>query len=145
MNVESIEHRVSIPDQPFPSGWRLCGVIGTLLSTSILFAQMKSLPGGHPFLYLGIIAFEASLLALALGDSDSRLRAQIASLFQRPRELFLDFLVAGCIWFTWSVLSRFIVNALGNDGWGSAQEILPNSSIELGMWVLLSLSAGLSE
>src|SRR5580698_1897170 len=135
MNVESIEHRVSIPDQPFPSGWRLCGVIGTLLSTSILFAQMKSLPGGHLFLYLGIIAFEASLLALVLGDSDSPLREQIAGLFQRPRELFLDLIVASGIWLTWTVLSRLIVSALGSEGWGSAQEILPNTRLELAVWM----------
>lgn len=145
MNVDSRKHFLATSDRSAPAGWRLSGVIGILLSTSILFAHIKSSSGTHFFMYLGIIAFDVSLLALVLGDSDSCLREQIANLVRKPRSLLLDLIVAGGIWLTWTFLSRLIVSALGSEGWGSAQEILPNTTVELGVWMLLSLSAGVSE
>jgi membrane protease YdiL (CAAX protease family) len=145
MNVDSGMNGLGTSEQPTLAGWRLSGVIGILLSTSILFAYIKGSSGTHLVMYLGIIAFDVSLLALVLGDSDSCLREQITSLVQRPRSLFFDLIVAAGIWLTWTFLSRLIVSALGSEGWGSAQEILPNTRLELAVWMLLSLSAGVSE
>jgi CAAX protease family protein len=99
-------------------------------------------------LYLSIIALEWGLVATVRGavhDRGLRLRDVIGGRWATWKDVARD--VALCIpfLFVWNGSAWLMHQVLGPDAAKSINTLLPQSAIEIGLWIAVSISAGICE
>ena len=100
---------------------------------------------GHVPLYLMLIVVEWFLFAFTLWKSDSTFKSYVARVLHNPRSLLLDIPVALVLCAISLYLGPLMVKILGPNGWVSVQGIHPDNGLELALWMVLSISAGICE
>jgi hypothetical protein len=100
-----------------------------------------------PF-YLSVIALEWGLVATvrgAVNDRGIKLRDLIGGRWSNWKDVVRD--VAICIPFliVWEASARLMHRLLGRDQAKSIGSLLPQSSVEVALWIAVSISAGICE
>ena len=140
--------------QPIAS-WRHFAVVVTILlavairGLTISSRQSTTVPLNHSALYTGLIAMETALIYLiwrGIRATGTSLRDLIGGRWQSPRDVIRDVLIAIALWIVLiGVASTW--HALRGDGElpGFVSDIFPQSPLEIGLWIVLSIAAGLAE
>ena len=100
---------------------------------------------GRPLFYALIVLFEWALFAFAFYGSDRTERHYAKDILRNRSKLLMDIFIAAAIAVSWALVAPLLIRVLGDSGWGSAQGILPGGALEIGIWVVLSVSAGVCE
>src|SRR5262245_28663939 len=104
-------------------------------------------PGMVP-VYLSLMVSEWALLWFVLRGVRRRghtLRDLIGGRWSRPRDVARDAAWGLGFWAAWTVLESFAAQLLGPDTARGIGSLLPRGGVEIALWVLLSLSAGICE
>lgn len=129
--------------------WHTCAllVLLTLLSAWAVYVRMGSASArlSHIPIYLVVIASEWALFAFSLWRADPAFVATVARVIRDPRSLLWDIPTALVLSAALIFISPGIIRVLGPKGWGSTQGMLPNNGIEIALWVLMSITAGICE
>jgi hypothetical protein len=100
---------------------------------------------GHLLLYSLAIAFEWAVFAVSLWNSNAAFGRYVARVFEDPRSLWLDILVALLLCAIVFLLESLMVRVLGRTGWVSLEGMRPNNGLEIAAWIVAAISAGISE
>ena len=104
---------------------------------------------GVALLYLSLLAGEWGLVYYVwkggLRPRGVTLRELVGGRWAGPRAVFLDVLLASAIWILWQGLAFAWMRWSGPGSAASIAPLLPQGMAEAGLWVLLSVSAGISE
>jgi uncharacterized protein len=116
---------------------------GRASGTSVLPQQRNVVP-----FYLSVLALEWALVATVRGavhDRGLRLRDVIGGRWASWKDVVRD--VALCVPFLliWFGSARLLHRLLGPDTAKSINSLLPQSTIEIGLWIALSITAGICE
>jgi uncharacterized protein len=134
---------------PVAPTWHTCSVLAMLAMFSGLSAYLRmgsSHPRvGHLLLYSIAIAFEWGVFALSLWNSDTAFRGYVARVFRNPRSLWLDILVALLLCGIVILVEPIMMRVLGRTGWVSLEGMRPNNGLEIAAWIVMAISAGISE
>lgn len=85
------------------------------------------------------------MFVFCLWRSDPTFVGTVARVIRDPRSLLWDIPTALVLSALLIFISPAIIRILGQTGWFSAQGMLPNGGIEIALWVLTSLTAGIRE
>ncbi|HEY6305241.1 MAG TPA: CPBP family intramembrane glutamic endopeptidase [Candidatus Angelobacter sp.] len=100
---------------------------------------------GHLFLYPTVIAFEWLLFAFSLWHSDAAFVGYVARVLHHPRSLRIDIPVALLLIAIAVLLEPLMVRILGQSNSVSVEGFQPHNALEVAMWIVMSISAGISE
>ena len=100
---------------------------------------------GHLLLYSIAIAFEWAVFAVSVWNSNAAFGRYVAQVFENPRSLWLDILVAVLLCAIVFLLEPIMVRVLGRTGWVSLEGMRPNNGLEIATWIVAATSAGISE
>jgi hypothetical protein len=100
-------------------------------------------------LYLSMLALEWGLLYFVwkggLRRSGTTLRELIGGRWTGIKDPLLDVALAGGLWALWKAAETGADRLLGEGHAASIEPLLPRRPVEIALWVLLSLSAGICE
>jgi uncharacterized protein len=129
--------------------WHTCCLLAMLAMFAGLSTYLRmgsSHPRvGHLLLYSIAIAFEWAVFAVSLWNSNATFGRYVARVFENPRSLWLDILVALLLCAIVLLLEPIMVRVLGRTGWVSLEGMRPNNGLEIAAWILAAISAGISE
>lgn len=129
--------------------WHTCAllVLLAILAGCAVYLKVGSVSArlSHTPLYLVTIASEWALFAFSLWRSDAGFTGNIARVVRDPRSLLWDIPVALVLSVVLIFISPGIIRILGQTGWGSTEGMLPKGSIEIVLWIVMSLTAGICE
>jgi membrane protease YdiL (CAAX protease family) len=135
-------------------------LLGILLALTLygFYAQTRqqSQPGNQNLaehravlpLYLSLIVSEWALFYfvwIGLRRGGTPLRDVIAGRWNTPQAVLLDVAIALLFWGAWCGLEIPLDKVLGPSTARSISALLPRSALEIFLWVVLSVSAGISE
>ncbi|HZD93772.1 MAG TPA: type II CAAX endopeptidase family protein, partial [Candidatus Sulfotelmatobacter sp.] len=112
-------------------------------SDSILPQSRNVLP-----LYLSVIALEWGLVATVRGAANERgisLWQIIGEHWKSWKNIVLDIAICVPFVFAWEMTARFMHRLLGPDQAKSIGSLLPQSTLEVLLWIVVSISAGICE
>ena len=129
--------------------WHTCVVLALLAMFSGLTIYLRAGSAseriGNPTLYAIVIAFEWVLSALCLWHTDNVFVAYVARVLKKPRALLWDIPVALLLGGALLLITPVLVRVMGPKGWGSTQGMLPSNHIEMVVWILMAITAGICE
>jgi uncharacterized protein len=129
--------------------WHTCCVLVMLAmfaGLSVYVRMGSSHPRvGHLLFYPIAIAFEWAVFAVSLWNSDAAFVRYMARVFRDPRSLWLDILVALLLCGIVILVEPIMVRVLGRSGWVSLEGMRPNNGLEIAVWIVMAISAGISE
>lgn len=129
--------------------WHTCCVVAMLAmfaGLSVYVRMGSSHPRvGHLLLYSIAIVFEWAVFAVSLWNSHAAFGSYVARVFENPRSLWLDILVALLLCAIVFLLEPIMVRVLGRTGWVSLEGMRPNNGLEIVAWIVAAISAGISE
>jgi uncharacterized protein len=99
----------------------------------------------HLLLFPIVIAFEWTTFFFAPWRSNRAFRDYLARAARNPRALLLDIPIALLLSAISFVLVPLMVRVLGQTGWASLEGMHPRSALEMVLWIVMSLSAGVCE
>ena len=100
---------------------------------------------GHLGLYAIVLGFEWLLLGIVLWRSEVGFSAYVPKTRHRARSLLWDVLTATLLSGVLLSISPIVISFLGKTGWTSTESMLPRGEIETVAWVVMAISAGVSE
>jgi len=105
-------------------------------------------PNAAP-LYLSLMLAEWGLFYYVwkggLRRTGTPLRELIGGRWSRGRDILVDAAVAAGLWAGWTLVSLGLERVMAPDHAASIQSLLPRTALEAGLWVGLSVSAGICE
>ena len=129
--------------------WHTCCVLVllTMFAGLSVYLRMGSTHPrvGHLLLYSIAIAFEWAVFALSLWNSDAAFGRYVARVFENPRSLWLDILVALLLCAIVFLVEPIMVRVLGRTDWVPLEGMRPNNGLEIAAWIVMAISAGISE
>jgi methylmalonyl-CoA mutase len=103
----------------------------------------------HSVLYTDLIAMESALIFLiwrGIRASGTSLRELIGGRWQSARDVLRDILIGVSLWIVLIVVaSAWHALRGGGELPGFVSDIFPESPLEIGLWILLSIAAGVAE
>lgn len=146
---------MSSPSQNHPqrnsiaSVWHTFGILALLAMFTglVVYLRMGSptVKIGHLPLYAMVIAFEWAMFAFSLWHSDTAFVGYVARVLHDPHSLLWDIPIALILSAVLLLGSPVIVRILGQGGWDSTEGILPNNGVEIAVWIVMAISAGICE
>lgn len=100
---------------------------------------------GHVLLFPIVIAFEWTVLAFTLWESNTAFVGYVGCAFRNPRSLLLDIPVALLLSAISFLVAPVMFRALGQTGWASLEGMRPRNGLEIAVWIVMALSAGVCE
>jgi membrane protease YdiL (CAAX protease family) len=100
---------------------------------------------GNIALYLILIAYEWALLAFCLWRTDVAFVGYVARVTKNPRALLWDIPVAIALGGFLVLISPLIIRVLGEAGFASMAGMLPKGGVEIALWMVVSITAGICE
>lgn len=100
---------------------------------------------GHLPLFSIVIAFEWALFAFTLWNSNTAFTGCVLRAAQNPRSLLWDIPVALLLCAISLLIAPVIVRVLGQTGWPSLEGMRPRNGLEVALWIVMALSAGICE
>jgi membrane protease YdiL (CAAX protease family) len=91
------------------------------------------------------IAFEWALLAFCLWRADAQFVGYVARVMKNPRALLWDIPVAIGLTGFLLLITPLIVRMLGQAGFSSMAGLLPKGGLQIALWIVLSITAGVCE
>lgn len=137
--------------------WHTLLLIVILLLVALGGARMQNQPSSRPqvvarhpnmvTLYLGTMAFEWILVGYVwLGiRRRTRLGDLVAGRWTKAADVLRDLFIAALFWGVFEAAGRLMHRLLGPDSAKSIDVLLPQGAMEIGLWVLVSASAGFCE
>jgi uncharacterized protein len=129
--------------------WHTCCVLAMLAmfaGLSVYLRTGSSHPRvGHLLLYSIAIAFEWAVFAVSLWNSDAAFGRYVGRVFHNPRSLWLDILVALLLCGVVVLVEPIMMRVLGRTGWVSLEGMRPNNRLQIAAWIVMAISAGISE
>jgi uncharacterized protein len=144
----------SLAQEPSPRAsiapaWHTFCLLAIVAAFSVLSAYLRmgsALPRvGHSLLFPVVIAFEWTTFFFALWRSHKSFRDYLARVARNPRALLLDIPIALLLSAISFLLVPLMVRVLGQTGWASLEGMHPRSALEIVLWIVMSLSAGICE
>jgi hypothetical protein len=134
---------------PVAPVWHTCCLLALVAAFAGFFASVGAASGapgiGHIRLYAMAIAFEWSTFGLCLWRTDMAFTGYVARVWKRPRELLRDIPMAAILAGVLLLIAPVIARVLGPAGWGSTHGMLPANGVEVALWIVLAMSAGICE
>ena len=137
------------------ASWRHFAVVVTImLALAIRGLMISTSPStavtiNHSVLYTGLIAMESALIFLiwrGIRSSGTSLRELIGGRWQSARDVLRDILIGISLWIALIVVaSAWHALRGGGELPGFVSDIFPESPLEIGLWILLSIAAGVAE
>jgi membrane protease YdiL (CAAX protease family) len=136
--------------KPIAPLWHTCCmlVLLGLISAHGVYLRMESAHPrvGHLPMYAKILVNEWAIFALSLWRSDAEFVGYVARAVRNPRSLLPDIAVAAalCAVLLFAV-TPLVTHVLGRSGWSSSAGIAPHGVVEVALWFVVSISAGVCE
>jgi len=96
-------------------------------------------------IYLIGFAFEWALFGFTLWRTDAAFVQYAAKTVKTPRALLWDIPIAALLCGVLLGISPLIIRMIGPGGWDTTQGMLPKTGLERAVWVLISITAGITE
>ena len=150
----------SLPHAPgrVASVWHTGGLVLIMLALCWLGAYQQSRPStdqnlvashrGVVPLYLSLIASEWALVLYVRAGTrrtGTGLRELIGGRWRGPKDVLLDVVIAALFWPVWIGVAKVVHLALGPNQAKSIATLLPQGPVEVLLWILVSISAGICE
>jgi membrane protease YdiL (CAAX protease family) len=130
-------------------------VFTTIAVAGALFQHRSAAAGELPHtgsaagLYLSLIIMEWGLVLYVwkagLRRSGTPLRSLVGGRWTRPRDVAVDVMLALGTWGLWTLFGLAWDHWAAPDHAASVSTMLPRTPVEIGLWLMLSLSAGIAE
>lgn len=134
------------------------GLLLIQLGLAAAGAYLQSRPSAGPNLapeHSGIVPLYASMIALEWGlvwyvwggirDKGHRLLDLVGGRWSSWKNVVVDLAIALPFWVLWEATARFVQFALGQNHAKTVQVLLPQTGLEIVLWLALSASAGVCE
>jgi uncharacterized protein len=117
------------------------------LSSSAVYLRMASANARlhHLPLYAFVIVGEWTTFAFCLWRSDPAFVAIVGRVVHEPCALGWDLLTAVVLAAVLLLIAPLIIRALGPAGFASTRGLLPTNGVEVAVWMLMAMSAGVCE
>jgi uncharacterized protein len=129
--------------------WHTCCLLAILAAFSVLSAYLRmgsAAPrASHLLLFPIVIAFEWTTFFFALWHSNTAFADYLARAARNPRALLLDIPIALLLSAISFLLEPVMVRILGQTGWASLEGMHARNALEIVLWIVMSLSAGICE
>jgi membrane protease YdiL (CAAX protease family) len=138
--------------------WHTVALVGLFIAITVAGALFQRGPQAHPGalqqhpqvapLYLSLIVLEWGLVwfvCRGLRRTGTRLRELIGGRWSGPRDIVIDVLLGCGLWGLWSAVEAGWQRWLAAGHAASIQPLLPQRVLEMALWVVLSISAGICE
>jgi hypothetical protein len=145
---------VSAPKRRLIASRRHTGIVLVVIAAVTLLAMRsygtstagQDRHGGIP-LYLSVIFFEWALFYLTYAGTRKRisLRELIGLRWQTRGAFIRTVLITIGFWFVWEGSSRAMHHLLGPSDARNVSSLLPRTALEIFLWILVSISAGVCE
>ncbi len=143
------EARKPIAQEAIAPAWHTLCVLAAIAMFSAFSAYARmgtSSPRvGHLILFPSVIAMEWALFALCLWKSDRTFVEYVARVWRDARSLRMDIPVAVLIGAICFAAAPAVVRVLGKTGWPNLGGMRPNGGLEIAMWMMMAISAGICE
>jgi CAAX protease family protein len=136
----------------------MVGLLLIQLGFAAVGAYLQSRPSGGPNLapeHSGIVPLYISMIALEWGlvwyvwggirDKGHRLLDLVGGRWNSWKNVAVDLAIAAPFWVLWEETARLVHFALGESHAKTVQVLLPQSWVEIVLWLALSASAGVCE
>jgi len=136
----------------------MVGLLLIQLGLAVVGAYFQSRPSGGPNLapeHSGIVPLYVSMIALEWGlvwyvwggirDKGHRLLDLVGGRWSSWKNVGVDLAIALPFWVLWEATARLVQFALGESHAKAIQVLLPQSWLEIVLWLALSASAGICE
>jgi membrane protease YdiL (CAAX protease family) len=153
--IPSVPHAPSIEPAPMRPTWVLIGVVlamalwGALAQRQAAPSAAFPRPASPAAIYAGLILMEWGLVLYVwragLGRRRGSLRELIGGRWSRPRDVAVDAAIGLLTWALWSAVSLLWRSWSGPETAASIDTLLPHRLHEIGLWIVLSMSAGFCE
>lgn len=134
---------------PVAPVWHTCCLVGVGAAFAGFFVYADAASGapgiGRLPLYVAAIAFEWITFALCLWRTDAAFKASVARGWESPRAFLVDVFMAATLTAALLGIALAAGRILGPGGWGSVRGMLPASRLEIAVWIVMALSAGICE
>ncbi len=134
---------------PIAPLWHTVLVLAMLAGLSALSSYLKvGSPAcrlNHFELYTIVIAFDWIIFVVVLWGSNTTFVGYVARAAREPRALLWDVPVAVLIAVILVYVGPLLVRLLGDSGWVSLEGMIPSTRGEIVLWVVMAISAGVSE
>jgi uncharacterized protein len=134
---------------PIAPVWHTCCVLALGAAFAASFAYVGAASGtpgiGHIELYTMAIAFEWATFGICLWHTDKVFTGYIARAWKSPRALLWDIPMAAILAGVLLLIAPVIIRVLGSEGWASTRGLLPVNGVEVALWIVLAVSAGICE
>lgn len=154
MNVEAKTDVLAPQEQGLIAPWWHSGIVLIVLA-AVTFAGVRShgtstageeRHGGIP-LYISVIIFEWVLFGITYAGTRKRiaLRELIGVRWAGGTALARTALITIVFWFVWEGSARVMHRLLGSSDTRNVSAMLPRTALEIFVWILVSISAGICE
>jgi len=138
--------------------WHTAGLIAILIATAAAGALLQKNAGPGP----GIVAEHRGVIGIYVTailmdgalfyyvwvfchKNGTSLRELVGGRWRRPRDLLVDVAIAVPFWVIWDWTAQLAHRMLGPSSAKSVAVLLPRSPVEIGVWILVCLTAGFCE
>jgi membrane protease YdiL (CAAX protease family) len=140
--------------------WHTAGLVGILLATYAAgaFWQGKAAPAPGPGLvpehrgmagiYLTAIFLDAALFYYVwafASKNGTPLRELVGGRWAGVKDFLIDVAIAAPFWVIWDWAAELVHRLLGRSTAKSVDVLLPQTAVEIGLWILVCLTAGFCE
>lgn len=143
---------------PISPWWHTAALVAMFLAGAILGALFQSSGSSvpeqstsHPDMslgFLGLIAMEWGLFLyvtrVGLSKSGTSIWELVGGRWQTWQAIVRDFALGAGLWLLWTGIERLLLNQ-GSGNARSIEQFLPQTALEIALWVVLSVSAGICE
>jgi membrane protease YdiL (CAAX protease family) len=141
--------RGGVSPVPIAPVWHTCCLLAVVAAFGGFFVYARAASGapgvGHIELYTVGIAFEWATFAICLWHTDVAFAGYVARSWKNPRTLLWDIPVAAILVGVLLTVAPVVVRVLGSAGFASTQGMLPANRVEVALWIVLAISAGICE
>jgi membrane protease YdiL (CAAX protease family) len=152
MSARNEERRLLAPR------WHTAGLIGIVIATAAAGALLQKNAGPGP----GIVAEHRGVIGIYVTailmdgalfyyvwvfchKNGTSLRSLVGGRWRNARDFFVDVAVAVPFWVVWDWTAQLVHRLLGPSSAKSVAVLLPRTPIEIGVWILVCLTAGFCE
>jgi membrane protease YdiL (CAAX protease family) len=129
--------------------WHTGLVLAMLACLSVLSSYLQigsaACRLNHLEIYLIVIGFDWCIFAVVLWGSNGAFVAYVARAAHDSRSLLVDIPVAALVAIILVQIGPLLFRLLGPSGWVSLGGMLPTNRMEIALWIVMAISAGISE
>lgn len=141
--------RAGASPAPIAPVWHTCCLMALVAGFAGYFVYARAASGapgiGHVQLYTTGIVFEWASFGICLWHTDVAFTGYVARAWKNPRALWWDIPMAAILAGVLLLIAPVIVRVLGSAGFASTQGMLPANGVEIALWSVLAISAGICE